>query len=53
MPFNIISLSWFAYGFMLVQILKIFLGKSKSKGVLESLKDRFVAKWGWAWKKFY
>ena len=53
MPFNIISLSWFAYGFMLVQILKLFLGKSKSKGVLESLKDRFVAKWGWAWKRFY
>ena len=53
MPFNIISLSWFAYGFMIVQILKLFLGKSKSKGVLESLKDRFVAKWGWIWKKFY
>ena len=52
MPFNIISLSWFVYGFMLVQILKLFLGKSKSKGVLESLKDRFVAKWGWVWKKF-
>ena len=53
MPFNIISLSWFVYGFMLVQILKIFLGKSKSKGILESIKDRFVAKWGWLWKKFY
>ena len=53
MPFNIISLSWFVYGFMLVQILKIFLGKSKSKGILESIKDRFVAKWGWVWKKFY
>ena len=53
MPFNIISLSWFVYGFMLVQILKIFLGKSKSKGILESIKDRFVAKWGWIWKKFY
>ena len=53
MPFNIISLSWFVYGFMLVQILKIFLGKSKSKGILESIKDRFVAKWGWAWKRFY
>jgi hypothetical protein len=39
MPFNIISLSWFVYGFMLVQILKIFLGKSKSKGILESIKD--------------
>ena len=50
MPFNIISLSWFAYGFMIVQILKLFLGKSKSKGVLESIKDRFVAKWGWLWK---
>ena len=34
MPFNIISLSWFVYGFMLVQILKIFLGKSKSKGII-------------------
>ena len=53
MPFNIISLSWFVYGFTLVQILKLFLGKSKSKGVLESIKDRFVAKWGWLWKKFY
>ena len=53
MPFNIISLSWFVYGFTLVQILKIFLGKTKGKGMLESLKDRFVAKWGWVWKKFY
>jgi hypothetical protein len=51
MPFNIISLSWFVYGFMLVQIIKIFLGKSKGKSVLESIKDRFVAKWGWLWKK--
>ena len=50
MPFNIISLSWFVYGFTLVQILKLFLGKSKSKSVLESIKDRFVAKWGWLWK---
>ena len=53
MPFNIISLSWFVYGFTIVQILKIFLGKTKGKGMLESLKDRFVAKWGWVWKKFY
>ena len=52
MPFNIISLSWFVYGFMLVQIIKIFLGKSKSKGILESIKDRFVAKWGWLWKRY-
>ena len=52
MPFNIISLSWFVYGFMFVQIIKIFLGKSKSKGILESIKDRFVAKWGWLWKRY-
>ena len=53
MPFDIISLSWFVYGFMIVQILNIFLGKSKGKGLLESIKDRFVAKWGWIWKKLY
>ena len=53
MPFDIISLSWFVYGFMIVQILNIFLGKTKGKGVLESIKDRFVAKWGWIWKKLY
>ena len=53
MPFDIISLSWFVYGFMIVQILNIFLGKTKGKGILESIKDRFVAKWGWIWKKLY
>ena len=53
MPFDIISLSWFVYGFMIVQILNIFLGKSRGKGLLESIKDRFVAKWGWIWKKLY
>ena len=53
MPFDIISLSWFVYGFMIVQILNIFLGKSKGKGLLESIKDRFVAKWGWIWQKLY
>lgn len=49
MPFDIISLSWFVYGFMVVQILNIFLGKTQGKGLLENLKDRFVAKWGWVW----
>ena len=49
MPFDIISLSWFVYGFMIVQILNIFLGKTKGKGILESIKDRFVAKWGFLW----
>ena len=53
MPFDIISLSWFVYGFMVVQILSIFLGKDKAKGILESIKDRFVAKWGWIWKKLF
>ena len=53
MPFDIISLSWFVYGFMIVQILNIFLGKTKAKGILEAIKDRFVAKWGWIWKKLY
>ena len=53
MPFDIISLSWFVYGFMIVQILNIFLGKAKGKGLLESIKDRFVAKWGWIWQKLY
>ena len=53
MPFDIICFSWFVYGFMVVQILNIFLGKTKGKGILESIKDRFVKKWGWIWKKFY
>ena len=53
MPFDIISLSWFVYGFMIVQILNIFLGKTNGKGILESIKDRFIAKWGWIWKKLY
>jgi len=53
MPFDIISLSWFVYGFMIVQILNIFLGKTKGKGILESTKDRFMKKWGWIWKKLY
>ena len=53
MPFDIICLSWFVYGFMVVQILNIFLGKTKGKGILESVKDRFVTKWGWIWKKIY
>ena len=53
MPFNIISLSWFVYGFLIVQILNIFLGKNKGKSILESIKDRFVAKWGWIWKKLF
>jgi hypothetical protein len=53
MPFDIICLSWFVYGFMIVQILNIFLGKTKGKGILESVKDRFVTKWGWIWKKIY
>ena len=53
MPFDIISLSWFVYGFMIVQILYIFLGKTRGKGILESIKDRFIAKWGWIWKKLY
>lgn len=51
MPFDIIALSYFVYGFMIVQILNIFLGKTEGKGILESIKDRFVAKWGWIWKK--
>ena len=53
MPFDIIGLSWFVYGFMVVQILNIFLGKTKGKGILESIKDKFVKKWGWIWKKLY
>ena len=52
MPFDIISLSWFVYGFMIVQILNIFLGK-EGTGIIESIKKRFTAKWGWVWKKLF
>ena len=45
MPFNLISVTWVVFGFMFVQILNIFLGK-KQGGILQTLKERFLAKWG-------
>lgn len=49
MPFNIIAVSWLIFGFMFVQILNIFLGKTKGKSILDSIKERFCAKWGFLW----
>jgi hypothetical protein len=51
MPFNLIAISWLIFGYMYTQILGLFLGKNKSKSLLEKLKDRFVNKWGWVWGK--
>ena len=45
MPFNYISVTWVVFGFMLVQILNIYLGKA-SGGIFQTLKERFLAKWG-------
>ena len=36
---------------MIVQILNIFLGEKENQGIFGAIKSRFVAKWGWIWKK--
>ncbi len=48
MPFNIIALSWVVYGFLFIQTLNLFLIKrgDEEKSLLQSIKDRFMAKWG-------
>jgi len=48
MPFNIIALSWVVYGFLFIQTLNLFLIKKEEeeKTLLQSIKDRFLAKWG-------
>jgi hypothetical protein len=50
-PFNTIALSWMVYAVILIQIINLFLGHEKSKSLLQTIKDRFMAKWGWLfWK---
>jgi hypothetical protein len=51
MPFNVISLSWVVFGFLFIQTLNLYLGNFNSKGLLESIKDRFMAKWGFLFGK--
>jgi hypothetical protein len=47
MPFNIIAFSWVVYGFILIQILNLFLtGGKGEKSLFQTIKDRFMAKWG-------
>jgi hypothetical protein len=48
MPFNIIALSWVVYGFLFIQTLNLFLVKKgeEEKSLLQTIKDRFMAKWG-------
>jgi len=47
MPFNIIAFSWVVYGFILIQILNLFLtGGKGEKSLFQAIKDRFMAKWG-------
>jgi hypothetical protein len=45
-PFNTIALSWMVYAVILIQIMNLFLGQENSKSILQTLKDRFMAKWG-------
>jgi hypothetical protein len=52
MPFNIIAMSWVIFGFLLIQILNLFLTKKgKSKTLWQQIKDRFMAKWGFLFGK--
>lgn len=49
MPFNIIAFTWVVFGFLFIQTLNIFLQGSKQvkeKTIWQTLKDRFMAKWG-------
>ena len=50
MPFNLIAITWVVFGFMIVQILNIFLGK-RGKSVIDRIKERFMAKWGFLFGK--
>jgi hypothetical protein len=50
-PFNTIALSWMIYAVILIQIINLFLGHEKSKSLLQTIKDRFIAKWGWLFGK--
>jgi hypothetical protein len=53
MPFNIIALSWVLFGFMFIQTLNKFLvvKGEEDKSLLQTLRDRFIAKWGFLFGK--
>ena len=51
MPFNIIALSWVLFGFILIQTLNLFLTKNNEESLLQSIKNRFMTKWGFLFKR--